>query len=62
MPTAKSISVIVKVMQSTIISLLPIFPYGKGYALAMEEFDECIRKILQLGYGLFLSAMSRIRQ
>lgn len=29
-------------------------PYGKGYALAMEEFDECIRKILQLGYGLVL--------
>ena len=29
-------------------------PYGKGYAMAMEEFDECIRKILQLGYGLVL--------
>lgn len=29
-------------------------PYGKGYSLAMEEFDECIRKILQLGYGLVL--------
>ena len=21
-------------------------PYGKGYAMAMDEFDECIRKIL----------------
>ena len=29
-------------------------PFGKGYAMAMEEFDECIRKILQLGYGLVL--------
>ena len=29
-------------------------PYGKGYAMAMDEFDECIRKILQLGYGLVL--------
>ena len=22
-------------------------PFGKGYAMAMDEFDECIRKILQ---------------
>ena len=29
-------------------------PFGKGYAMAMDEFDECIRKILQLGYGLVL--------
>ena len=29
-------------------------PYGKGYAMAMDEFDECIRKILQLGYGLVI--------
>ena len=29
-------------------------PYGKGYSLAMDEFDECIRKILQLGYGLVI--------
>lgn len=29
-------------------------PYGKGYALAMQEFDEQLRKILQLNYGLVL--------
>ena len=29
-------------------------PFGKGYKLAMEEFDECIRKILQMDYGLVL--------
>lgn len=29
-------------------------PFGKGYSLVMEEFDECIRKILQLGYGLVI--------
>ena len=29
-------------------------PYGTGYAMAMDEFDECIRKILQLGYGLVI--------
>lgn len=29
-------------------------PFGKGYKLAQIEFDECIRKILQLNYGLIL--------
>ena len=29
-------------------------PYGKGYSMALDEFDECIRKILQLGYGLVI--------
>lgn len=29
-------------------------PYGGGYALVGNEFDECIRKILQLNYGLVL--------
>lgn len=29
-------------------------PYGKGYQLAMREFDKCIRKILQMDYGLVL--------
>lgn len=28
--------------------------YGKGYAMVGGEFDECIRKILQLNYGLIL--------
>ena len=29
-------------------------PFGKGYKLVMNEFDESIRKILQMGYGLIL--------
>lgn len=29
-------------------------PYGKGYGLVGTEFDESIRKILQLNYGLVL--------
>ena len=29
-------------------------PFGKGYKLVMNEFDECIRRILQMGYGLVL--------
>ena len=28
--------------------------YGKGYALAKKEFDEALRKIPQLGYGLIM--------
>ena len=33
-------------------------PYGKGYKMAMTEFDECIRKILQMNYGLVLISHS----
>lgn len=33
-------------------------PYGKGYKMAMTEFDECIRRILQMGYGLVLISHS----
>ena len=29
-------------------------PYGKGYALAMQEYDEQFRKILQMNYGLVI--------
>lgn len=29
-------------------------PYGAGYGMVMREFDKCIRKILQMGYGLVL--------
>jgi hypothetical protein len=28
--------------------------YGKGYALAKKEFDEALRKIPQMGYGLIM--------
>ena len=29
-------------------------PFGKGYRLAQQEFDECLRRILQMDYGLIL--------
>lgn len=29
-------------------------PYGKGYTLVAKEFDECLRSIVQMGYGLVL--------
>lgn len=29
-------------------------PFGKGFKMAQLEFDECIRKILQMDYGLVL--------
>lgn len=29
-------------------------PFGKGYALAEKEFDECLRSIVQMGYGLVI--------
>lgn len=32
--------------------------YGKGYTLAAKEFDECLRKIVQLNYGLVLISHS----
>ena len=35
------------------------FAYGKGYKLAQVEFDEAIRKILQLDYGLVLISHSQ---
>lgn len=34
-------------------------PYGKGYALISQEFDESIRKILNLDYGLVLISHSK---
>lgn len=34
-------------------------PYGKGYQLAQNEFDECIRRILQMDYGLVLISHSQ---
>lgn len=29
-------------------------PFGKGYGLIEKEFDECLRTIVQLGYGLVI--------
>ena len=34
-------------------------PYGKGYKMAAQEFDECIRKILQMDFGLVLISHSQ---
>jgi hypothetical protein len=34
-------------------------PFGKGFKLAQEEFDECIRKIIQMDYGLVLISHSQ---
>ena len=36
-------------------------PYGKGYALVSSEFDEAIRKILQLNYGLILISHAKTK-
>ena len=30
------------------------FPFGKGYKLVEKEFDECLRAIIQLDYGLVI--------
>ena len=29
-------------------------PYGKGYSLVTKEFDECLRAIVQMNYGLVM--------
>ena len=34
-------------------------PFGKGYKMAQSEFDTCIRKILQMNYGLVLISHSQ---
>ena len=36
-------------------------PYGKGYSLVEDEFDNCLRKIIQLDYGLVLISHSTER-
>lgn len=36
-------------------------PYGGGYGKVEDEFDTCIRKIIQLGYGLVLISHSTDR-
>ena len=29
-------------------------PYGKGYTRVAEEFDECLRQVVQMNYGLIM--------
>ena len=36
------------------VSAINDLPFGKGYALAKKEFDEALRRIPQMGYGLVM--------
>lgn len=36
-------------------------PYGAGYKMVDKEFDDCIRKITQLGYGMVLIGHAKTR-
>ena len=47
------------VCQQNGVSKINDIPYGGGYALAQREFDTCIRKILQMDYGLVLISHSK---
>lgn len=41
------------------VSVLSEIPYGKGYQLVEKEFDECLRQIVQLDYGLVMISHSQ---
>lgn len=41
------------------VSNIADIPFGKGYKMCEEEFDQCIRKILQLDYGLVIISHSQ---
>lgn len=47
------------ICQQNGVSKINDIPYGGGYQLASREFDTCIRKILQLNYGLVLISHSK---
>ena len=36
------------------VSAIGDIPYGKGYALVAQEFDSCLRSILQMDFGLVI--------
>ena len=36
------------------VDTIPDIPYGKGYSLVSTEFDEKLRSIVQMGYGIVL--------
>ena len=36
------------------VDTVPDIPYGKGYGLVANEFDTCLRSIVQMGYGIVL--------
>lgn len=41
------------------VSAINEIPYGQGWAKASKEFDECLRSIPQMGYGLVLISHSQ---
>ena len=41
------------------VSAINEIPYGQGWALAAKEFDEALRRIPQMGYGLVLISHSQ---
>lgn len=41
------------------VSAINEVPYGQGWALAGKEFDECLRSIPQMGYGLVMISHSQ---
>lgn len=47
------------ICQQNGVSKIGDIAYGGGYALAQREFDTCIRKILQMDYGLVLISHSK---
>ena len=47
------------VCQQAGVSAIKDIPYGGGYQLAQREYDNCLRKILQLDYGLVLISHSK---
>lgn len=47
------------ICQQNGVSKINEIPYGGGYQFASREFDTCIRRILQLDYGLVLISHSK---
>ena len=41
------------------VSNISDLPFGRGYAMASQEFDECLRSIPQMGYGLVIISHSQ---
>lgn len=46
------------ILQQNGVDKLSDIPYGQGYGLVAKEFDDCLRQILQLGYGLVMISHS----
>ena len=46
------------ILQQNGVDKLGDIPYGQGYGMVAKEFDDCLRQILQLGYGLVMISHS----